>query len=149
MNRRSILTLSTAPMQRWGFLVLVTLAAAAATPSWGRTVPDFSGLWAHPSFPSFEAPASGPSPLVNKSRMRAGPQRGRSAIEAVGDYSNPILKPQAAEIVKKYGEMELSGRLLATPKPVLARTPTVYLFECWHADAPAAGQDHYPISRRS
>jgi hypothetical protein len=128
MNRRSILTLSTAPMQRWGFLLLVTLAAAAATPSWGQTVPDFSGLWAHPSFPSFEAPASGPSPLVNKSRMRAGPQRGRSAIEAVGDYSNPILKPQAAEIVKKYGEMELSGRLLATPRNQCWPEPPPFIF---------------------
>jgi hypothetical protein len=62
MDRRSILTLSTAPMQRWRFFLLVTLTAAAATPSWGQSVPDFSSIWAHPSFPSFEAPASGPGP---------------------------------------------------------------------------------------
>jgi hypothetical protein len=33
----------------------------------------------------------------------------------VGDYTNPILKPAAAEIVKRHGEIELSGR--AAPNP--------------------------------
>jgi hypothetical protein len=27
----------------------------------------------------------------------------------VGDYTNPILKPEAARVVKKYGEMSLAG----------------------------------------
>jgi hypothetical protein len=27
----------------------------------------------------------------------------------VGDYTNPILKPWAAEVVKKYGEISLAG----------------------------------------
>src|SRR6516225_900483 len=51
------------------FLVLVTLAAAAATPALGQaptavpsassaaqgaaSIPDFSGIWSHPSFPGF------------------------------------------------------------------------------------------------
>ena len=42
------------------------------------SIPDFSGIWAHPSVPGFEPPASGPGPVVNKSRVRTGPQRGRS-----------------------------------------------------------------------
>jgi hypothetical protein len=33
----------------------------------------------------------------------------------VGDYTNPILKPEAAEVVKKHGDIELSG--LAHPTP--------------------------------
>jgi hypothetical protein len=33
----------------------------------------------------------------------------------VGDYTNPILKPEAAEVVKKHGEIEISG--LAHPTP--------------------------------
>jgi len=33
----------------------------------------------------------------------------------VGDYTNPILTPQAAEIVKKHGEMSLAGRGYPTP----------------------------------
>ena len=71
-------------MQR-DFLLLMTLAAMAASPAWGQdaartagpassgargaaSIPDFSGIWSHPSFPGFEPPASGPGPVVNKSR---------------------------------------------------------------------------------
>ena len=66
------------------FLLLVTLAAAA-TPALGQTVapavgpatsgtqgaasiPDFSGIWRHPSLPGFEPPVSGPGPVTNRSR---------------------------------------------------------------------------------
>jgi hypothetical protein len=57
---------------------------------------------------SQRSPASGPGPVLNKVRVRTGPQSGRSAItQLVGDYNNPILKPQAAEAVKKFGEIEL------------------------------------------
>jgi hypothetical protein len=38
MNRPSILTLSTEPMQRWDFLLLVTSAAAGATPASAQEV---------------------------------------------------------------------------------------------------------------
>jgi hypothetical protein len=107
--------------QRWDFPLLVALAAAAATPALGQAVspaigsastqsaasiPDFSGIWGHPYFPGFEPPASGPGPVTNKSRLRNGASNPRLLV---GDYSNPILKPQAAEIVKRHGEMELSG----------------------------------------
>jgi hypothetical protein len=43
----------------------------------------------------------------------------------VGDYTNPILKPQAADTVKKYGEIELSGRPNATARS-----------ECWPDGVP-------------
>jgi hypothetical protein len=47
--------------------------------------------------------ASGPTSLVNLSR-----RNGRSnALQLVGDYHNPILKPEAAEIVRKHGEESL------------------------------------------
>jgi hypothetical protein len=134
------------------FLLLVTLAATAATPALGQgaaaqvgpassgmqgaaSIPDFSGFWAHPYWPGFEPPASGPGPVVNKLRQRqtfdadgrrlpetnaplvSNPQR------LVGDHSNPILKAQAAEVVKQHGEMELSGGAPTTsnqcwPEPV-------------------------------
>src|SRR5258708_39374786 len=68
-------------VQRRDFLLLVSLGAGAAMPAWaqmvtaaggpangGAAIPDFSGIWSHPSFPGFEPPASGPSPVVNKSR---------------------------------------------------------------------------------
>src|SRR5271170_6660164 len=69
----------------------------------------------------------GTRPVLNKVRVRTGPQSGRSAItQLVGDYNNPILKPQAAEAVKKFGEIELSGGL-ASPTPIN---------QCWPAPPP-------------
>jgi hypothetical protein len=127
------------------FLLFVSLAAAAS-PACGQTVsssvgsadsgkpsaapiPDFSGTWAHPSFPGFEPPASGPGPVVNKSRMRGGSQAGRSSnLEFVGDYTNPILRPQAAEIVKKRGEVELSGVVAPNPNNQCWPEPLPYIF---------------------
>jgi hypothetical protein len=97
-------------------LFLMSLAAAAATSALGQTVaptvgpastqgatyiPDFSGRWSHPYWPGFEPPASGPGPVTNRLRLREGPQKGVSnPNQLVGDYTNPILKPQAAEQVK-------------------------------------------------
>src|SRR6516162_1104019 len=72
-------------LQRRDLLLVVTLAAAAATPVFGQAVaptvgsadsggqsaayiPDFSGIWVHGSIPGFEPLASGPTSLVNRSR---------------------------------------------------------------------------------
>jgi len=67
----------------------------------GKAVPDFSGIWAHPWLPGFEALPSGPTALVNLSRT----PEGRSIqTRLVGDYNNPILKPEAAETVRKFGD---------------------------------------------
>jgi hypothetical protein len=107
------------------FCLSVALAGAVAMPAWGQTVvpalgatsargpayiPDFSGIWAHPYFPGFEPPASGPGPILNRSRLRGGPRDGvGNANQFVGDYTNPILKPQAAEVVRRHGEISLAG----------------------------------------
>ena len=78
-------------LQRRGFILVATLAAAVVTLAVGQavvpaaeraddgprdaaSVPDFSGVWTHPYFPGFEPPASGAGPIVNKSRLRGGPQ---------------------------------------------------------------------------
>jgi hypothetical protein len=132
---------------RRDLVLLVTLAAAAAAPALGQdvapavgransgtqsaaSIPDFSGLWAHSSFPGFEPPASGPGPVVNKSRLRIGPQAGRSAAgqQLVGDYTNPILKPQAAQVVKEHGELELSGTGAANPRNQCWPEPLPFIF---------------------
>lgn len=74
------------------------------------STPDFSGNWARP-YIGFEPPASGPGPIVNRSRIA-----GQSNInQFVGDYTSPILRPAAADAVKKHGEMELKG--LTAPNP--------------------------------
>ena len=116
-------------VQRRDFLLLVTLAAGVATPTWGQVVapsiapagsgtqsaasiPDFSGIWAHPSS-GFEPPLSGPGPVRNKSRLPTGES---NFDQLVGDYTNPILRPWAAEIVKKFGQISLSGRAVPDPE---------------------------------
>jgi hypothetical protein len=50
--------------------------------------------------------------------------------QLVGDYTNPILKPWAAEIVKQHGEAELNG--LGSPTP---------LNQCWPEGVPFVFRD--------
>ena len=100
------------------FLLLVAVAAAAVTPGLGQSaptvtaIPDFSGVWDHPGLPGFEPLATGPTSLTNRSRRNGV----SNALQLVGDYTNPILKPEAAEIVKKFGEMSLSHFGYPTPR---------------------------------
>jgi hypothetical protein len=116
------------------FLFVVTLAAAAMTPAAGQdatpaigsansgtqsaaSIPDFSGIWSLPSLNALEPPLSGPGPVRNRSRVRTGPQAGvGDGRQLVGDYTNPILQPWAAEVVKKLGEISLAGEGFATPR---------------------------------
>jgi hypothetical protein len=92
-------------------------AAAAADQSAGSTVqsatsnPDFSGIWTHLTWPAFEPPLEGPGPVMNKvSRKGVG-----DVYQLVGDYTNPILQPWAAEAVKRDGEISLAGKGYPTP----------------------------------
>jgi hypothetical protein len=97
---------------RRDFLLVVTLVGAV-TPAFGQAqggkqsapIPDLSGVWNH-SIPGFEPLAQGPTALVNRSRRANGTG---NILQLVGDYTNPILKPEAAEIVKKHAELGLKG----------------------------------------
>jgi hypothetical protein len=109
-------------------LLLVILAAAAAlhaggqamsqaaSPASGGTqaigsIPDFSGIWAHLSWPGIERPPEGPGPVLNTAR-RDGVS---DTYQLVGDYTNPILKPGAARIIKQHGEISRTGVPYPTP----------------------------------
>src|ERR1700680_393444 len=50
---------------------------------------------------------SGPQPLRNLSRRPDGTS---NAGQLVGDYRNPILKPEAAAVVKQKGELAIAGK---------------------------------------
>ena len=116
------------------FLLLVIMAGAVMTPALGQDVApaagaarilDFSGTWAHPFLNGLEPPLSDPGPVRNKARGR-GPQAGVSSInQLVGDYTNPILQPWAAEVVKKLGETSLAGKAYPTPRN-----------QCWPEQVP-------------
>jgi hypothetical protein len=111
-------------------LTIATLAAAtlfsppalAQLKSQGSgSIPDFAGVWGNPYLYGIELPLSGPGPVVNKSRRRqtydvdgrplpaASAPLVSDARQLVGDYTNPILKPETAEIVKKRADLALSG----------------------------------------
>jgi hypothetical protein len=103
------------------FLLAAALATNALTAGevWAQqnsTPPDFSGIWGHPYGPSFEPPAFGPGPVTNRSRLRGGPQAGVSnPSQLAGDYTNAILKPWAADVLKKRGADEINGLLSPNP----------------------------------
>ena len=82
---------------------LFSSPALAQQPSQGTaSIPDLSGLWGDQYLYGIEPPLSGPGPVLNRSRISIGPQKDKSnPFQLVGDYTNPILKPQAAEVVKK------------------------------------------------
>jgi hypothetical protein len=100
-----------------GILVMAGLVSAAIV-AWPAaaaentaSVPEFAGPWARNSF-NFEPPAAGPAPLVNLKRLADGTG---DPGQLVGDYNNPILKPEVAEIVKKKGEISKSGEAYPDP----------------------------------
>src|ERR1700722_3194499 len=126
---------------RWNFFLLVTLAAAATTLALGQmappavgaasdgsqgasAIPDFSGTWVHPYFPGIEPPLSGPGPVRNRLRR----PNGTGATQLVGDYSNPILKPEAAAVVKRHGEISLSNAVYPTPSNRCWPSGVPYIF---------------------
>jgi hypothetical protein len=74
-------------------------------------IPDLSGMWGRNSF-DFEPLPSGPVPVTN---VRRSPNGSIDQRVSVGDYNNPILKPQAAESVRRRGEVSLSGTTFADP----------------------------------
>ena len=97
-------------MARSALLVVVLFAAHPAVAE--TVVPaDFSGPWGRHAF-NFEPLPSGPQPLVNLNRNRDGTN---NLGTLVGDYRNPILKPEAAAVVKQHGEMSLSGHAYPDP----------------------------------
>jgi hypothetical protein len=129
-------------------LVTAALLAATTIPASGQTtapvgagsaspIPDLSGTWSHPYIPNFEPPPSGPGPVLNTARVRqvfdanGRPLPSTSNVRVgnpsrlVGDHANPILKPAAAEVVKKRGETSLAGAAFPTP-----------FNQCWPAGVP-------------
>src|SRR5258708_1689678 len=109
-------------------------AAAFVWPALGAeiapSVPDLSGQWGRNAF-NFEPLASGPRPLTNLRRTGEGagsPIFVGDPIPLVGDYTNPILRPEAAEVVRKKGEYSASGHDFPDPSNQCAAHSPPYLF---------------------
>ena len=56
------------------------------------------------------------------------PNGGGDPLPLVGDYNNPILKPHAAEAVKKAGELSAGGRVNPDPSNQCAPYSPPYIF---------------------
>jgi hypothetical protein len=140
-------------LQRRNFLLVAALAGAVATPALGQTaapaagpavsatqsaasIPDFSGAWFHPGL-GFGPPLSGPGPVRNKIRLPSGAS---NFSLLAGDYTNPILKPGAAEVVKKFGEISSSGQAFPDPDNMCLQNPLPYLF--WNFSLRLLQQPH-------
>jgi hypothetical protein len=107
----------------------VVMATPAASASAGGSIPDFSGIWAHITWPDFEPPLTGPGPVKNLSRVSntagfgnngagsigSSPNGVSNVYQLVGDFTDSILKAEAAEIVKQHGEISLDGLRYPTP----------------------------------
>jgi hypothetical protein len=92
-------------------------------------IPDFSGLWARVGMDPELLP-SGPKPLVNLRRPMDDPHvnGGGDPLPLVGDYNNPILRPRAADAVKKAGELSAGGRINPDPSNQCAPYSPPYIF---------------------
>jgi len=125
-----------------GFLIrailpVILAATAALTPARSQTlapaepansgtksavsIPDLSGIWGR--WFNFEPPASGPGPIVSKLRRPDG----TIMQSVVGDFTNPILRPHAADLVKKNGDLELSGIVIPNPHNQCRPEPTPFV----------------------
>jgi hypothetical protein len=125
-------------LQPRGLLSLLALTAALVVPAFSQIVspaagvaqaaasfPDFSGMWVHPYFPGIEPPPSGPGPVYNRSRRANGAGNNQ---QFVGDYTNPILKPEAAATVKRLGEISQSRVTYPTPSNRCWPSGVPYIF---------------------
>ena len=103
MNRRTTFMLT-------AMILWLAISPAIAVDN----APDFSGQWGRDML-FFEPPASGPGPIVNSVRKADGTLIARDPAGAggggmwLGDYTNPILKPEAAAAVKKFGDLIAVG----------------------------------------
>ena len=79
-----------------------------------ETIPDLTGIWARSTF-ALEPPPSGPGPLQNPSRFRPGPPA----------HESPMLRPEAAKVVRERFESTLAGKPFPTPSST-----------CWPMVAP-------------
>ena len=85
--------------------------------------PDFSGFWARTSL-GFEKPAAGHGPLANHNLR---PNGASNLSLLAGDYADPILKPQAAEVVKKLAEWGIRNEAFPQPSNQCLPYPPPYI----------------------
>ena len=111
----------------------IAILVSAALPTAGAenaAIPDFSGRWGRNAFDHEHLP-SGPVPMTNLNRKDGDtthPVMGGDPIPLIGSYNNPILKPEAAAIVKKLSEISEAGKIIPDPSNQCAPYQPPYAF---------------------
>jgi len=111
-----------------GALLVAAMGPAASAQQ--SAIPDFSGAWGRNAF-NFEPTASGPQPLKNLRRVGDDASRPiliGDPVPLVGDYTSPILQPEAAAVVKQRGEVSASGHDFPDPSNQCGAFSPPYLF---------------------
>ena len=102
-------------------LMAAALAGSAGANEADPSVPDLSGFWGRNSL-AYETPSTGFGPVENATRLPSG---ARDRRMLVGDHTSPILRPEAAQTVKRFGEISRSGKAFPDPQT-----------QCWPQSPP-------------
>jgi len=95
----------------FGALAAISIGSVSTVAETAVPIPDFSGLWGRNAF-DFEPAPGNPKPVDNLVRL---PNGAGNASMLVGDYNNALLKPETAAVVKRRGELALSGASVPDP----------------------------------
>ncbi len=95
----------------FGALAAISIGSVSTVAETAVPTPDFSGLWGRNAF-DFEPAPGNPKPVDNLVRL---PNGAGNASMLVGDYNNALLKPETAAVVKRRGELALSGASVPDP----------------------------------
>jgi hypothetical protein len=87
-------------------------ATMLACPAMGAEIPALSAHWGRTNF-NLEQPSSGPVFISNTMKKPDGTIDDDAA--RVGDFTNPILTPQAAQILREHGEFSRAGNSIPDP----------------------------------
>ena len=89
----------------------IAVLLALAEPRAAAAMPDFSGLWARTSL-GYVRPSNGQGGVENRMHRDNGAS---NLGQLVGEYTDPLLTPRAAQVLKRLGEISIQG--IAFPQP--------------------------------
>jgi hypothetical protein len=121
-----------------GALAATSIGSVSTMAETAMPIPDFSGLWGRNAF-DFEPAAGNPKPVDNLVRL---PNGAGNASMLVGDYNNPLLRPEAAAVVKRRGELALSGASVPDPSNQCAPFAPPFTFSMELGLQLLQGKDH-------
>ena len=95
-----------------GFVSAASLLVGSAGAQNSGAIPQLSGHWSRTNF-NLEQPDTGPKFIANTLRHADGTIDDDTA--RVGDYTSPILTPEAARILREHAELSRTGKAISDP----------------------------------